>query len=311
LTSTAAVIGNFNGEPHLRECIRGLREQSCPPVEIVVVDGSSTDGSVHLAEQLGTSVIRRPNLGLGHLYNTGVSASSTDFVFLANNDIAPERHCLERLQDELNADASVFAADARQLDWTSKRTIHARTTLTRGGLFHEHLPGLHLDPNVSTGAVAPTICANGAAMLVRRSMFGALGGFDETFFMEWEDLDLCWRAWLRGWPTVYVPGAAVRHRVGAATSSALRPRRSASSHHNLMRFALKCLPKSTAGRVLLGEMLRLPIHPRPIARGALSVVAELGEILRYRRANPPSRQFLDSMLDGAYSDLSGTEQAVR
>ena len=38
-------------------------------------------------------------------------------------------------------------------------------------------------------------------MLVRRSMFLELGGFDETFFMEWEDLDLCWRAWLRGWST--------------------------------------------------------------------------------------------------------------
>ena len=52
-------------------------------------------------------------------------------------------------------------------------------------------------------------------MLVRRERLLELGGFDETFFMDFEDLDLCWRAWLRGWASVYVPDAVVRHRVGA------------------------------------------------------------------------------------------------
>ena len=91
-----------------------------------------------------------------------------------------------------------------------------------------------------------------------------LGGFDETFFMEWEDLDLCWRAWLRGWSTMYVPRAVVRHRVGAVTGEAVLARRLVSSHHNLMRFALKCLPRGAATRVVAGELLRLPRHPRLI-----------------------------------------------
>jgi len=72
-----------------------------------------------------------------------------------------------------------------------------------------------------------------------------------------EDLDLCWRAWLRGWPSVYVPAARLRHRVGAVTTERMRARRSASSHHNLLRFALKCLPPTAAARVVVGELLRL------------------------------------------------------
>ena len=87
--------------------------------------------------------------------------------------------------------------------------IHARTTLRRGRLLREYIPGLHLDHRRRRRQGDADVCANGAAMLVRRSLFLELGGFDETFFMEWEDLDLCWRAWLRGRPTVYVPDARV------------------------------------------------------------------------------------------------------
>jgi GT2 family glycosyltransferase len=188
-----------------------------------------------------------------------------------------------------------FAVDARQLDWSGGRTIHARTTLTRGGMTREYLPGLHLDPNVPAAEVTPTVCANGAAMMVRRSMFEALGGFDETFFMEWEDLDLCWRAWLRGWPTLYVPNAVVRHRVGAVTTSDLGPRRSASSHHNLVRFALKCLPRNAVTRVLVGELLRLPRHPRAVTLGLVSVARELPAILRDRGRIKRKADVLEAM----------------
>jgi GT2 family glycosyltransferase len=116
--------------------------------------------------------------------------------------------------------------------------------------------------------------------------------------MEWEDLDLCWRAWLRGHGSVYVPEAWLRHRVGAATSPGDLTRRLSSSHHNLMRFALKCLPAGAAARVLAGELLRLPAHPRLIAPAAVRVVRELPEILRLRRAIGPSQRHLDWILGG-------------
>jgi len=288
MADLAAVIGNYNGEAYLEDCVTSLRSQEPAPSEIVVVDGASTDGSVALSERLGVGVIRRPNLGLGHLYNVGVAATKAPYVFLANNDVALAPGCLKELRDALDADMGAFAADARQLDWSGARTIHARTTLTRGRMTREYLPGLHLDPNVPADRVLPTVCANGAAMLVRRDMFVELTGFDESFFMEWEDLDLCWRAWLRGWSSLYVPDAVVRHRVGAATTPALAPRRSASSHHNLVRFALKCLPWRTAARVVLGEFARLPAHPRAVASGLASVSVELPAILRERSRVAPA-----------------------
>lgn len=296
MTAVAAVIGNWNGEPFLADCIESLRAQSLVPTEVVVVDAASMDGSVREAERLGARVIERPNLGLGHLYNVGVATTSADYVFLANNDIALAADCLGHLAQALDEDPSAFAADARQLDWASERTIHARTTLTRGRMFREYLPGLHLDPNVPADSVTPTVCTNGAAMLVRRSMFEDLGGFDETFFMEWEDLDLCWRAWMRGWRSLYVPDAVVRHRVGAVTTAAVQPKRSASSHHNLVRFALKCLPPRVVLPVLLGELARLPRHPNSIAAGLLQTASELPEIMRIRKRLGPNPSALEEIV---------------
>jgi GT2 family glycosyltransferase len=298
MAEIAAVIGNYEGAAVLSDCLASLREQTRPVAEVIVVDASSTDGSVAVAETAGARVVAAPNHGLGFLYNRGAEAASAEYVLLLNNDVALEPRCVELLAAELDADERRFAADATQLDWAGERVIHARTTLGRGRLLREYLPGLHLDPVVPAGAVTPTLCANGAAMLVRRSTYAELGGFDETFFMEWEDLDLCWRAWLRDRPTVYVPEARVRHRVGAVTSDELRTRRGVSSHHNLVRFALKCLPPAAAARVVLGELLRIPAHPRLIPPALVAVTRELPAIRAARREVGPSGDLLAWMLAG-------------
>jgi GT2 family glycosyltransferase len=295
--SVSVVIGNYNGEQLLGDCLASLAAQTLRPEAILVVDGDSRDASRTVAEAAGATFIPTENRGLGYLYNEGVAACQTEFVFLANNDIAADSACLERLAAVLERDDTAFAADAHQTSWDERRTIHARTTLTTGRMRGEYLPGLHLDPNVPSSTPAATVCANGAAMMVRRSMYEELGGFDETFFMEWEDLDLCWRAWMKRWRTIYVPHATVRHRVGAVTTRAIQPRRSASSHHNLVRFALKCLPGPAAGRVVIGEVARLPAHPRAVAAGLTQVARELPAILRQRRRLAPNRALLEAVLE--------------
>jgi GT2 family glycosyltransferase len=292
------VIGNFQGEAVLGDCLASLAGQTTPPTAAIVVDGSSTDGSVAVAGSFGVPTVVVENRGLGALYNRGAQEAATEYVLFANNDVALEPDCLNLLGAALDADPSRFAADARQVDWTGSHVVHAHTTLRRGGLLREYIPGLRLDHLAEAGDVRPTVCANGAAMLVRRHMALELGGFDETFFMEWEDLDLCWRAWLREWATVYVPQAVVRHRVGAVTTRAVLPRRLASSHHNLVRFALKCLPPRAAARVVAGELLRLPRHPYVVSRGLAAVARELPQIARLRRRIRPRPALLAWMLQG-------------
>ena len=298
MPEVAVVIGNYQGEHLLPECLHSLEAQTLRPRDAIVVDGDSSDRSVAVAEALGARVLRRSNRGLGHLYNEGARATSAELLLLLNNDVALDERCVELLVEALRADESRFSADPRQVDWETGSDIKARTTLSAGRLLREYIPSLHIDDRVPSTEVVPTVSAHGAAMLVRRKLLLELGGFDETFFMEWEDLDLCWRAWLRGHGSVYVPDAWLRHHVGGATSARDLTRRLSSSHHNLMRFALKCLPGPAAARVLAGELLRLPAHPRLIAPAALALLRELPEIMAMRRRIAPSRAHFDWLLAG-------------
>ena len=75
-------------------------------------------------------------------------------------------------------------------------------------------------------------------MLLRRSAFEAVGGFDERYFMYVEDVDLCWRTWQAGWRVAYEPAGRVVHAIGV--SSELAPYRMIMAHHrSLWRFAVR------------------------------------------------------------------------
>ena len=93
------VVGNYQGERLLGDCLGSLREQTRLPAEALVVDAGSSDRSVAVTEELGGRVLRRENRGLGYLYNEGAKAAATPYVMLVNNDVALDRRCLEQLID--------------------------------------------------------------------------------------------------------------------------------------------------------------------------------------------------------------------
>ena len=145
-------------------------------------------------------------------------------LIFVNNDMRFAEDFVERLADPLIADPSLFATDARQRDWGDSIDLHLRTTIKRVPLLRSvgagrgPLPGLELKQEESLQRViAFQPCAGN--MAVRRWMFDALGGLDRRMKAGWEDTDLALKAWLRGWPTVFVPEAVCWHLVGVASSS--------------------------------------------------------------------------------------------
>ncbi len=298
MTDVAVVIGNYQGRDVLPECLRSLEYQTQMPSEVIVADASSSDGSDRLAHEWGARVERVPNRGLGWLYNRGAEEARAEYVLLANNDVAFDPRCVALLAEALDADERRFAADPTQLSWDGSAYVHRRTTMSRGRLLRELVPGFRIDLKAPADGVVSTLCANGGAMIARRERLLALGGFDETMFMDFEDLDVGWRAWLHGWSSVHVPAAVVRHRIGSVTTPDVLPRRLVSSHHNLIRFAFKCLPLRDAARVLLAEFLRLGIHPRLVAPALVQVAEELPQIVRERRTLSGRDRFLAWALAG-------------
>ena len=296
MPDVAVVISSYENEADLPHCLASVGAQSLTPSRVLVVDAGSSDASVDVARANGAEAMVVENRGLGHLYNTGVRAVDSELVFLANADVALHERCLEHLSAALDA-GDRWAADPKQLDWSGERVIHARTTLGRGSL-RDLIPFVRIDPVAPSDGVVPTFAANAGAMLVRRERMLELGGFDEAFFMDYEDVDLSWRAWQRGWASVYVPSAVVRHRVGASTGEASARRRRISAHHNMVRFALKCLPPHLAAAVVAGEILRALAHPRIVGTALGGVARALPEILRERRRLRPSRALHRWLVEG-------------
>ena len=305
----SVIVANYAGDSVLRSCLGSIRAQTHPPAEVLVVDAGPGVCPSSVLSDPDVRVLRRANRGLGHLYNEGARAASSELLLLANNDVELEPHCLELLARELTRAPNGFAADPRQVGIDGTTLVHGRATLRRGPLLRQPLPGFRLDLLVPADEPVNTVTANGAAMLVRRDRFLSLGGFDETMFLDFEDIDLCWRAWCRGWSSVHVPEATVRHHVGVATreSGSLR-RRLRSSHHNLVRFAAKCFPPADVARVVAGELMRLPRHPRLVAPALARVALELPEILAARRAARPSAALMSWVLAGQPPRAQGSQR---
>jgi GT2 family glycosyltransferase len=217
----SAVIVNWNGAQHLRIALPSLNIQTYSAFEILVVDNGSGDDSAKVAAEFKATWIGLPsNIGLAPACNEGARRARGDYLVFLNNDMRFAHDFIENLVRTLQKDGSVFAADALQLDWMGTTRIHQATRLRRRSLIASYLqPGLlPLLDIVQEPVVDPVtvLQACAAAMMVRRRMFEALGGFDERLTVSWEDTEICWRAWLRGWSSVFVPSAVCWHRVGAS-----------------------------------------------------------------------------------------------
>lgn len=306
----SAVICNYNGAKHLDDCLSSLKAQTYAPLEIIVSDNGSTDQSEQICAKYGVQFAPSGgNNGLAWAYNVGVRASHGEFAFVANNDMWFAPDCIERLVDAMNRQGpTCFAADPLQYNWAGTQIIHYRNVLRPLNKPRELINGtfsvfpLLAQAQVPTEENAVGFMASAGAMLVRRSLFDQLGGFDETFFMDWEDVDICWRANRRGWVSVFVPSARLRHKWGATNEDCSRKmagkpspmaRRSAlSQQYNMLRFALKNwdLPNALA-YVSLRCMANLtyPLRGRTFysvagIKAIAKVIRTLPQILAQRRS---------------------------
>ncbi len=248
----SAVIVNWNGTEHLRVALPTLRQQSYSPLEILVVDNGSVDSSAQVAAENGVAWVGlTENRGLAPACNEGAGRARGEYLIFLNNDMRFPPDFVGALVAILQERNDAFAADARQLDWDGLRQIHLATRLRRLSLTSSLLgrgfiPGLDFVQE-PVALVAEVMQACAASMAVRRSMFEQLGGFDERLPLGWEDTEICWRAWLRGWRTLLVPHAVCWHRLGATTGM---PPGAAASFRGILGgrllFATKHLPWSYA-----------------------------------------------------------------
>ncbi len=239
---------------------------------MIVVDTGSTDGSQELVRDgfpHSRLLVLACNPGYGGAVNAGIPLASGQQLLVMNADTWPLPHAVERLVEFAEGEPSVGVVGPRLLnpDWTLQPSVRGFPTLWR--LATEYLFLRRLAPRSRAlnafygsgfdhGSRREADFVVGAVMLVRRQMLDEIGGFDESFFMFNEEVDLCYRARKAGWSVVFWPGAEFVH-VGGASTAAVWPRMYREQLRSHLRFLSKHhgLREAERARKLLAAAMRL------------------------------------------------------
>ena len=229
---TVAVV-SWNTKGLLADCMRSLEPDArAGRADVWVVDNASSDGSAAMVQQEFPWVTLRAldeNLGFGPAVNLVARESRADWIAPANSDLRIHPGAVERLLARGEADPRIAAVGPRLVlpDGSVQASVQPFPTTGNAVLLHSRLhklsravgDRLYLTPRWRHEA-APVDWVTGAFVIVRRSAFDAVGGFDERHWMYAEDMDLCWRLRQAGWTVWHEPGAVVDHVESAAAAAA-------------------------------------------------------------------------------------------
>ena len=221
------MIVNYRGADDTCTALAALRDLRWPRehVEVIVVDNASGDGSVEriAKEHPDVRVVAlEENLGFAGGCNAGAQAATGEYLAFLNNDARPDPAWLSAAVAVLDRDGSVACVASKVLDWDGEFVDFVDAGLGFYGHGFKLHAGERDDP--AYDREADVLFASGAAMVARASTFREVGGFDERYFLFFEDVDLGWRYWLLGYRVRYVPASLVFHHHHRSVG-ALEPRR--------------------------------------------------------------------------------------
>jgi len=246
----AVVIVSYEGRDALLACLESLRRHASIPIEAVVVDNASTDGSaeaVRAAHPAVRVIANAENVGFARACNQGWRASRAPCVLFLNPDAEVTAGAVDTLAGLLERRTDVGAAGPRTRG--SDGTIQVSTGPDLTPLAERRQRRLVLgvarrDPAAVAEAEAlhsrerEVDWVSGACLAVRRAALEAVSGFDEGFFLYEEDADLCRRLRQDGWRILFTPAAEVRHRLGHSMEKAARRAR-LEYHRSHLRYYRK------------------------------------------------------------------------
>ena len=243
------VIPNYNGSHLLKKNLPKVIK-AAEDAEIIVVDDASTDDSLKtLSSFPAVRVVRhRTNQRYAIACNNGVNAALGDIIVLLNSDVFPELDFLQPMRRHFE-DEQTFAVGCMEI-------VGEKTRGKSTGKFQQ---GMLVHAEAQDRKPGPTLWAFGGSGAFSREKWLKLGGMDALFRPAyWEDIDLSYRAWKRGWKVVFEPKSRVYHQPESTNISAFgraRIRRIASK--NQLLFVWKNI---TDSKLIVSHLIWFPLR---------------------------------------------------
>jgi GT2 family glycosyltransferase len=311
-TGVSVVIPSRNGQALLEAQLPGIAaDLAAVAGEIVVVDNGSSDGTVEWLRdawpQIAIDVSAEP-LSFASAVNRGIRCARFSHVCLLNNDMQIEPGFFAALLNAFRTVPELFCATAQiRFPAGVRREETGKAVMAQAA--PEDFP-VRCDEPVDGEDGTWVLYGSGGCSAYDAAMLRALGGVDEAYAPAYvEDLDLGYRAWLRGWPSVYVAGAVVEHRHRATTSRYYSEEQLAAILEiNYLKFLARAVAGPRVFRRLWRQALRrlrLRAASDPAARAALGAAARL--VLAGGPARGPARreESLLALTDGSVACFPG------
>ncbi|ACV80492.1 glycosyltransferase [Nakamurella multipartita] len=264
------VLVNFRGADDTITCIRSLRKVDWPAekLEIVCVENGSGDDSaarIAAADPGVTLVKSDDNLGFAGGCNLGVRHARGEYVAFLNNDARPDPGWVRAAVDAFKTSPNVGSVASKVLDWDGQKIDFVEAAITWFGMGYK--PFCESPDTGAFDEPRDVLFATGAAMFVRADVFDSVGGFDERYFMFYEDVDLGWRLNLLGWKVRYEPRSLAFHKHHASMNKFGAFRETYLLERNALYTMYKNLDDRSLAQFLPGALL-LAVR-RAVARGEL------------------------------------------
>jgi GT2 family glycosyltransferase/glycosyltransferase involved in cell wall biosynthesis len=254
----SVILVNYKGADDTLSAIDALTQLPEFPenLEIVVVDNASGDDSLERLHQRASEIVlvaSPSNTGFAGGCNLGVQNSRGVIVAFLNNDAKPDAHWVSAAMESFDNYENVGAVASQVLNWEGTHIDYAGAGMTWYGMGYRPRTG---DKVSKKGQKAsPVLFGTGSAMFVRRDVFDQLGGFDESFFMFFEDVDFGWRLNLAGYTYLYEPRSMAFHRYHGSMGGIPKHREQFLLERNALYCLYKNLDDAQLQRILPGALL--------------------------------------------------------
>ncbi len=228
----SVIIVNYQSRQKTRLCLLSLREADLAGIshEVIVVDNSESDdfGDSFRAEFPEVIFLKSPgNIGMGAGNNLGFSKATGNFTLILNPDTLVKRGAIRHLfsvmenREDIGISGPKLLNSDGTLQYSCLRFPRPWTPVLRrtflGRFTSDHL-SRYLMLDFDHGSQRDVDWMMGSCLMIRSDTYRELGGFDERFFMYFEDIDLCRRVWRRGLRVVYCPLSIVIHDHGRGSA---------------------------------------------------------------------------------------------
>ena len=211
----SVILVNYKGADDTIVCLNSFDDVEWPAdkLELIVVDNDSGDGQ---AEQIAEAcpsarvIEAGANLGFAGGCNLGVDHATGQYVAFLNNDARPGQRWIAAAVEAMETDPSIAAVASKVLDWEGEKIDYVDASLTWFGMGYKR--EAERPDDGSYEVARDVLFGTGAAFFITAAAYREVGGFDERFFMFYEDVDLGWRLNLLGLRVRYVPESVAYHK---------------------------------------------------------------------------------------------------